>query len=57
MSSMGAAVTAFARDSFDLDDDCFPVEVPLSLHSGFNAPELVLSGKEGTSLLGGGGMA
>lgn len=57
MSSMGAAVTAFARNSFDLDDDCFPVEVPLSLHSRFIAPELVLSGKEGTSLLGGGGMA
>ena len=56
MSSMGAADTAFARDSFDLDDDCFPVEVP-PLHSGFNTPELVLSGKEGTRLLGGGGMA
>ncbi len=55
MSSTGAAVIG---DSFDLDDDGFLVEIPPSLHSDFNAFELLLlSGKDGTSLPGGGGMA
>jgi hypothetical protein len=55
MSSTGAAVIG---DSFDLDDDRFPVEVPPSLHSDFNALELLLlSGNDGTSFPGGGGMA
>jgi hypothetical protein len=55
MSSTGAAVVGV---NFDLDDEIFPVEVPASLDFKFNAPELILlSGKDGKSLLGGGGMA
>ena len=55
MSSTGAAVIG---DCFDLDNDSFSVEMPPSLHSDFSAFELLLlSGKDGTSWPGGGGMA